>query len=119
MDRRQRIFILGDSLILHALGESLARRGHFDLIRMEMPIDISNLAPMKPDAIVFDLETPHKESIFSLSESCSKLLLVGVSPDTNLVKVWTGRQLTELSMQGLLAMIDDQLHVSRIGGGTA
>lgn len=119
MDKRQRIFVLGNSLILNALGESLKRSGHFDLTSLEMPEDVRALEPMKPDAIVFDLETPHKESIFSLSESCSKLLLVGVSPDTNIVKVWIGRQLKELSMQGLLAMIDDQLHVSLIGGGTA
>jgi len=119
MDKRQRIFILGNSLILNALGESLKRSGHFDLTSLEMPNDVRDLEPMQPDAIVFDLETPLKESIFSLSEHCSKLLLVGVSPDTNIVKVWIGRQLRELSMQGLLAMIDDQLHVSLIGGGTA
>lgn len=118
MDKRKRIFILGNSLILNALGESLKRSDHFDLTSMEMPDDIRDLEPMKPDAIVFDLETPHKESIFSLSESCSKLLLVGVSPDTNIVKMWTGRQLQELSIQGLMAMIDEQLHFSLIGGGT-
>jgi hypothetical protein len=118
MDKRKRIFILGNSLILNALGESLKRSDHFDLTSMEMPDDIRDLEPMKPDAIVFDLETPHKESIFSLSESCSKLLLVGVSPDTNIVKIWTGRQLQELSIQGLMAMIDEQLHFSLIGGGT-
>lgn len=73
---------------------------------------------MQPDAIVFDLESPHKESIFNLSECCSKLLLIGVSPDTNIVKMWVGRQVRELSMQGLLAMIDDQLHGLLIGGGS-
>lgn len=118
MDKRKRIFILGNSLILNALGESLKHSDHFDLTSMEMPDDIRDLEPMKPDAIVFDLETTHKESIFSMSESCSKLLLVGVSPDTNIVKMWTGRQLKELSIQGLLAMIDEQLHFSLIGGGT-
>jgi len=117
MEKRQRIFILGDSLILNALGESLQRCGHFDLTSMEMPKDVRDLEPMKPDAILFDLETPHMESIFSLSESCSKLLLIGISPDTNIVKMWIGRQLRELSMQGLLAVIQDQLLVSLIEGG--
>ena len=119
MDNRQRIFILGNSLILNALGESLKRSGRFELTSLEMPKDVSVLESMKPDAIVFDLETPHMESIFFLSERCAKLLLVGVSPDTNIVKVWIGRQLRELSMQGLLNVIADQLHVSLIGGGTA
>ena len=117
MDKRQRIFILGNSLILNALGESLKRSGHFDLTSLEMPKDVRELGTMKPDAILFDLETPHKESIFSLSESFTKLLLIGVSPDTNIVKMWVGQQLCELSTQGLLTMINDQLHVQLIGGG--
>lgn len=112
MENRQRIFILGNSLILNALGESLQRCGHFDLTSLELPVDIRALEPMEPDAILFDLETPRMESIFSLTERCSKLVLVGISPDTNIVKVWVGRQLKELTMQGLLAVIHDQLHVS-------
>lgn len=119
MDKRQSIYILGNSLILNALGESLKRNDHFDLTIIEMPIDIRDLERMKPDAIVFDLEAPYKEPIFSLSESCSKVLLVGISPGSNIVKMWIGRQMRELSMKGLLAMIDDQLHFSMISGGNA
>ncbi|MDW7656179.1 MAG: hypothetical protein SCM11_03270 [Bacillota bacterium] len=119
MKKRQHIFILGNSLILGALGESLRRSGQFDLTRLDLPKEVRGLEPMKPDAILFDLETPHMESIFSLSESYSKLLLVGISPDTNIVKVWVGRQLQELSMQGLLAVIKDQLNVSLFEGGSA
>lgn len=78
MEKHQRIFILGNSLILGALGESLRRSGQFDVTSLAMIEDVRELEPMKPDAILFDLETPHKEIIFSLSESCSKLLLVGV-----------------------------------------
>lgn len=118
MEKRQRIFILGNSLILNALGESLNRSGQFDLTNLELPNDIKDLEPMKPDAIVFDLETPQMESVFTLSENCSKLLLIGISPDTNIVKVWAGQQLRELSMQGLLSVIKDQLNISQIGGGS-
>lgn len=117
MDKRQHIFILGNSLILGALGESLRRSGQFDLTSLELPNDVRELEPIKPDAILFDLETPHMESIFSLSESYSKLLLIGISPDTNIVKVWVGQQMQELSMQGLMNVIKDQLNISLIEGG--
>jgi hypothetical protein len=119
MSKRQRIFILGNSLIMGALGESLRRGGQYDLTNLELPEDIRQLDEMKPDAILFDLETPHMDSLFSLSESFSNLLLVGISPDTNLVKIWVGRQMQELSMQGLLAMITDQLNFPLIEGGSA
>ena len=114
--RRRKMFM---SLILGALGESLRRSGQFDLTSLALPEDVKELEPKKPDAILFDLETPHMESIFSLSESYSKLLLVGISPDTNIVKMWVGRQMRELSMQSLLAVINDQLNVSLSEGGTA
>ena len=119
MEKRQHIYILGNSLILGALGESLHSGGQFDLTYLKLPMDVRELEFMKPDAILFDLETPYMENIFSLSESCSKLLLIGVSPDTNIVKVWVGQQLQELSMQGLLAVINDQLNVSLFNGGKA
>lgn len=112
MEKRQHIFIVGNSLILDALGESLRFGGQFELTHIALPKDVKELESMKPDAILFDLETPYMEILFSLSESCSKLLLVGVSPDTNVVKVWVGRQLQELSMQGLVTVIKDQLNIS-------
>ena len=117
MEKRQQIFILGNSLILGALRERLRRSGQFDLTSLVLPKDLRKLKSMKPDAILFDLETPHMESIFSLSESCSNLLLVGISPDTNIVKMWVGRQIQELSMQDLLAVINDQLNTALIEGG--
>ncbi len=111
MEKRPHIIILGNSLILGVIGESLLHSGHYELTRLALPEDVRGLEAMKPDAIMFDLETPHMESIFSLSESCPKLLLVGISPDTNIVKLWVGRQLRELSMQGLLDVIKDHLNV--------
>ena len=119
MEKRQHILILGNSLILGALGESLRRGGQFDLTSLALPNDVKKLEPIKPDAILFDLETPHMESIFSLSESHAQLRLAGISPDTNIVKVLVGRQMRELSMQGLLAVITDQLNVPLFEGGSA
>ena len=116
MEKQQHIFILGNSLILGALGESLRHDGRFDLTILTQPPQACELESMKPDAILFDLESPHLESIFTLPASCPKLLFIGISPDTNLVKVWVGQQLHELSMQGLLAVIDEQLqNKSKIG----
>ncbi len=109
MDDRQHIFILGNSLILGALGESIRQGGRFDLTCLKQTPDAADLESMRPDAILFDLDSPQSESLFTLPASCPKLLFVGVSPDTNLVKVWVGRQLRELSLQGLLAMITEQM----------
>ena len=117
MEKQQHIFILGNSLILGAIGDNLRRIGQFDLTSLELPRDVNELELIKPDAILFDLETPHTDIIFSLSERCPKILIVGISPDTNIVKVWVGQQLQELSMQGLVSVIKNQLKISLVEGG--
>lgn len=117
MERRQRICILGNSLILNGLGESLQHISCYDLTCMEMPDDIDVLEHLQPDAILFDLESLGIESFFSLSANCSRLLLIGVSPGSNIVKVWTGQQLRELNIADLLAMINDQLQDALTASG--
>ena len=64
MEKRQHIFILGNSLILGVIGESLLHSGQFEVTSLVLPEDVRELEPMKPDAILFDLEAPHMESVF-------------------------------------------------------
>jgi hypothetical protein len=59
--------------------------------------------------ILFDVEAGRPEAAFSFLQKHPTLLVIGVSPDSNLVKIWSGRQLRELSTQGLLDVIDEQL----------
>ncbi len=113
MEKRQHIVILGNSLILGVIGESLLHSGRFTLTSLVYPEEMKELESMPPDAILFDLEMPHMESVFSLTEHHPHLLLIGISPDTNIVRMWVGRQMRELSMQGLQDAIKDQLDVMR------
>jgi hypothetical protein len=67
------------------------------------------LTALNPDVVVFDLKAVHKESLFSLLENCPKLMLVGISPDNNIVKVWASKQLRDLSTKDLIEVFDSQL----------
>ena len=116
-EKRHRICILGDSLILGALGESLQRGGQYDLTRMALPDGVRDLDAGSADAILFDLESTRVETFLSLQEGDSQLLLVGISADANLVRMWVGRQLRELSMQGLMNEIQDRLVLDQAKGG--
>ncbi len=62
---------------------------------------------MEPDAILLDVEADRPAAAFALLESCPGLLLIGVSPDSNQTKVWTRRQLCELSTEDLVQAITD------------
>ncbi len=70
--------------------------------------DFSNLDGPKPDVILFDLQAASPRSMFSLLGSCTTLMLIGVSPDTNLVEVWSGKQLREVSVKDLMRVINGQ-----------
>jgi len=103
---RRRILLYGNSVILGSIGASLQRSDQFEVTKLAPPLEEAlKRNTDKPDIILFDLETPHKEAVFSCLESNPGLLLVGISPDINLVQVWSGREFRELSTQSLLEMI--------------
>jgi hypothetical protein len=66
---------------------------------------VQDLDNVNPDILLFDLETIHTEAVFSALKTNPSLLLIGISPDVNPVKIWSGRQLRELSMKDLLDLI--------------
>jgi hypothetical protein len=116
MEVSRRIILYGNSVILGTLGTSLRLCPQFEVNTLMQPAQLQaqELAAMKPDVILFDLEAGHPEAVFSLLESCPKMLVIGISPDRNEVQMWAGRQLRELSTQGLLEMINEQLKNSPI-----
>jgi hypothetical protein len=110
MESRQRIFLYGNSVILASLRVSLRSCPQYETITLIPPLpEAPELAALKPDMFFFDLEVTRPEAVFSLLGTCPGLVLVGVSPDRNLVKIWWGQQLQELSTQGLLEAIRERL----------
>lgn len=107
MGRHRRILLYGNSIILGGLGASLAHTPQFELSHLSPPLSgPAELKALEPDVILFDLENGHPEAAFSLLESDPELLLLGISPDGNLVRLWSGRQYRELSTNDLTALID-------------
>jgi hypothetical protein len=106
VDERRRICLYGDSVILGCIGASLAGRSEFDVIRLAQPSpDGSEFETVDPDVILFDVENGHPGPAFSLLETRPDLLLLGVSPDGNVVRQWSGRQYRELSTDELTVLM--------------
>ena len=109
----RRICIYGNSVILGTLGLNLRTYPQFELTNLVPPWpDRLHLEELKPDVIFFDLEAEHPEAAFSMLDCHPDMLIIGISPDSNLVKVWTGRQIRKISTQGLLEMINEQVNYS-------
>ena len=118
MKDSRRIVLYGNSVILGAIGASLRRLSQFE-VNYAGPLlqEVQELDAVKPDILLFDLETTHTEPVFSLLENNPTLLLIGISPDINLVNVWSSRELRELSMQGLFEVIKSAIKDSPVQSG--
>jgi len=93
MEKRQRVVLYGDSLILETVGASLRKYPQFEITSLSAPYPSARqLEAMEPDVILFDMGTPRPEAAFSLLATCPGLQLIGIDPETHQTLVWSGRQ---------------------------
>lgn len=102
----RRVLLYGNSIILGSIGAGLRRSARLEVTACESPPgDPLLLESLQPDIVLFDSEATPAEALFPILESHPSILLIGVSPDVNLVKVWSGRQLREMSIVELTEII--------------
>ena len=107
MSGQRRIVLYGNSIILGSVGASLQRAPGFEVIWLSAPQPgPAELQALGPDVILFDVENGHPGPAFAVLETLPDLLLLGISPDGNLVRLWSGRQYRELSTTDLTALIE-------------
>ncbi len=110
MKIRQQILLYGNSVILGSIGACLQRCSQFEVTTLASPTqEVQKLETLKPDILLFDLETIHTEPVFSALKTNPSLLLIGISSDINLVKIWSGWQFRDLSIEGLFDVIKSGL----------
>jgi hypothetical protein len=108
MSRAKRILLYGNSVILGCLGASLRLAGQFEIVHVAPPLPgLSELEALEPDVLLFDADNANSEAVFSLLRCHPDLLVVSVSPDGNIVRLWSGQQYRELSTTDLTALIED------------
>lgn len=106
MDHGRKVLVLGNSVLLGALTADLRSRNLFDVTSLKPPWpDRKTLEALRPDIILVDLASESFATAFSLLENDPELVILGVSPDRNLVRTWRGTQHWELSMEGLVELI--------------
>jgi hypothetical protein len=118
MKAKQTILIFSDSVILGAVGASLRRTSQFEVMTLaSLPKLAKKFDILTPDILIFDLENSNTGALFSLLEAHPTLQLIGISPDINLVKIWSGREMRDVSTQDFLELISDR--IDRLSMGSA
>jgi len=114
----RRILLYGNSIILGTIGVSLGRNSQFEVIkRLPLLQETQKVDAAKTDIILFDLETTPPEAVLSLLEINPTLQLIGISPDINLIKVWSVRELRNVNIQDLLEVIKSEAEESAVESG--
>jgi hypothetical protein len=103
----RKILLYGNSVILGSIGATLQLSSGFDVTTLTTPLpDEKALDMVNPDIVMFDLDTSKTEPVFDLLKTNPALLLIGISPGVNTVRVWNSQQLQEISMQDLLELLE-------------
>lgn len=106
MDTKRKVCLYGDSVILGSLELSLTKCPQLDVFTVPSPVEENGLGELEADVIFFDLNCRFPWEAFALLENHNSIKVIGVSPDNNVVKIWSGHQLRELSTSDLIKTID-------------
>ena len=102
-----RVCLYGNSVILGSLGASLEKAGRFEIIHLSPPLPRRpRLEALAPDVILFDSGQGQPDAAFALLRDHPDLVVLGISPDGNVVQSWSGCQYHELSSADLTALIE-------------
>jgi hypothetical protein len=106
MEKRQRIILYGDSIILSGMRASLNAYPGLEVIVLDQPLakPSEEIHAFNPTAVIFDLGSVQPDFPSSLLQQ-PNLLLVGIAPDTNQALVWSGQQTTATATADLIKII--------------
>lgn len=115
MKPTKHILLYGNSLILESIRIGLGLYSQFEVSTLASPLqETQKFDAAKTDTILFDIGNTCPEVVFSLLEINPALQLIGVSSDVNLVRVWSIREMREVSMRDLLQVITSEAKDSAV-----
>jgi hypothetical protein len=105
-EKRQRVILYGDSLILDGVRASLEAWPGIEVLVLDQPLDrpLEKIRRLCPAALIFDLEAEAPDFPLALLQQPG-LLLIGIDPQTHQVLVWSGKQASAAAAADLLAVI--------------
>jgi hypothetical protein len=109
MERRRRVILHGDSLVLAGVGASLAKYPGLEVVSVDAaaPLSSAQLAELNPDALLLDLGAVSLETALALARGRPELLLIGLDPAGERLLVLSGQQARALTTDDLVGLIEN------------
>jgi len=106
MEKRLKVVLYGDTLVLAGLRASLSSCATLDLSDVDgLAATPQELLALRPNVVIFDIGAAQPAFQYQLAELMPDLLLIGIDPAVNRVQVWSGRQMSGLSTGDLVRVI--------------
>ena len=102
MDKRQRVILYGNSLIMDGVRASLDVYPCLEVLALDPPLNLPE--GVSPAAIIFDLTAAPPDFPSSYLQYTS-LLLIGIDPAFHRALVWSGRQEIAIGIADLIGII--------------
>ena len=111
MRKQSLVLLLGESLLMDGVAESLARNSKV-LIRREMSIDLDMciyIKLLKPEMIIFELGISNIDAILSGLSEQSNMILLGLDLDSCRVVVLNCKQFLVDTMSDLSRLLESEM----------
>ena len=104
-EKRQRVILYGDSLILDGVRASLETCPGIEVLVLDQPLEkpLEQLRRLCPAALIFDVGAVEPDFPLALLQQPG--LLVGIDPETHQVLVWSGREAAVVVVADLVDVI--------------
>ena len=100
-----RVIVFGNTLVLAGVRTSIGLDPSCETIACEHTARLQELAALRPDALIFELDAIPGEFVYCLSRELPGLLLIGIDPETNRAIFWAGQEAEEVTAQDLTSAI--------------
>lgn len=117
MDRRVKVVVYGDTLLLAGLRATLAGYAALELFSLDpSQPGAHSLKTLQPDVVIFDVTAAPPAFFYLLDDVQAGVLLLGVDSALQRVQVWSGQQTPASSVCDLVELIRSGFHSPPPGG---
>ena len=107
MEKKQRVIVYGNSVVLAGIEAGLSLESHTEVIRRARTDHLEDLTELHPDVVIFDVDDVQSEFLRAQLQSQTDLLLIGIDPESHEVLL-TGQAARSITLDQLTRIMQSR-----------